>query len=201
MLLASSTPLVASAPEIAADEVDAALFNRCRQGERAALQQFVRHYERRIFAFLSRALATRAQVDDLAQEVFIRAYQNIHKFDPRGSAQLSTWLLTLAYHVVIDARRRARLLPQSLASDATDRASTNPELEMWRRELNSAVARAAAELPADQRDAFILAEYHGLTVAEIASITGTLTATVKTRLFRARAHLRERLASVWEVAR
>jgi len=73
------------------------VFERCRGGDRTALTQFVQHYERRVLALLSRALGARPRIDDLAQEVFIRAYQNIHKFDPGGTARLSTWLLTIAF--------------------------------------------------------------------------------------------------------
>jgi len=185
-----------------AGELDGELFERCCEGDRDALEQFVRLYERRVHAFLSRALRADNRIDDLAQEVFIRAYKNIHKFDPRGSARLSTWLLTIAYHVVVDTRRRWKSNPMATIGAAhPDGAQVNPENEYWRRELDSALVSAAEKLPAEQRDTFILAEYHELDMVEIGKITGASPATVKTRLFRARSRMRELLAPVWEVLR
>jgi len=204
MLLASSTPLLPLPPLAAtADgELEPELLERCRDGERMALEQFVRIYERRVFAFLSRALGSGPRIDDLAQEVFIRAYQNIHKFDARGSARLSTWLMTIAYHVVIDARRRARTrATEPLDASFADGAQASPEQETWRHELDSVLSKAAEQLPTEQRDTFILAEYEGLCLVEISKITGANVATVKTRLFRARSRMRELLAPIWEVTR
>lgn len=202
MLLATSTSLSESAAQVAAGELEPDLLERCRAGDREALRHFVHCYERRVFAFLSRALIAPSQVDDLAQEVFIRAYQGLPKFDINGSARLSTWLYTIVYRVVIDARRRSRVRPAGTTEpSASSSARDNPEHDYWRNQLNSAMARAAAQLPADQRDTFILAEYHDLSVAEIAHVTGVASATVKTRLFRARARLRELLAPIWEAAR
>jgi len=95
MLLAPSTlPMIERATTVDG-ELALDVFERCRGGDRTALTQFVQHYERRVLALLSRALGARPRIDDLAQEVFIRAYQNIHKFDPGGTARLSTWLLTI----------------------------------------------------------------------------------------------------------
>ena len=202
MLLASSNPLMTALAATTDGELASDLFERCREADRLALEQFVREYEHRVFAFLSRALGSGLPIDDLAQEVFIRAYQNIHKFDPQGPARLSTWLMTIAYHVVIDARRRAKARPtEPIGGTFADSTQVNPENECWRHELDSALARAAEMLPAEQRDAFILAEYHDLELAEISKITGATLGTVKTRLFRARSRLRELLAPVWEVAR
>src|SRR5512135_1680069 len=100
MLVASTRPIAPSKSEFAANELDPATLERCRQAQRSALEQFVRCYERRVFAFLSRALGYGLSVDDLAQEVFLRAYQSLEQFEPDGSARLSTWLLTIAYRVL-----------------------------------------------------------------------------------------------------
>ena len=199
--MASNRSFAPATPELAAAELDPATLELCRQGQRSALEQFVRCYERRVFAFLSRALGYGLSVDDTAQEVFLRAYQALGQFEPAGPARLSTWLLTIAYRVLIDARRRqrvVRLCPHE-AQESTD--TNDPEQQLWTRELNAALARAIAELPPDQRDTFILAEFHQLSVAEIAKVTGSLEATVKTRLFRARGHLRVWLSDLWETNR
>jgi len=151
-----------------------------------ALEQFVRCYERRVFAFLSRALGYGLSVDDLAQEVFMRAYQALSEFEPTGRARPSTWLFTIAYHVLVDARRRQKSDYVMLSEEHESIDPNNPERQLWHRQLNAALARAVAELSPDQRDTFVLAEFHELSVTDIARVIGTLESTVKTRLFRAR---------------
>lgn len=202
MLVASTRAFGHSLPTVVAnavvDELDASTLVLCREGRRAALEQFVRCYERRVFAFLSRALGYGLSVDDLAQEVFMRAYQALSEFEPTGRARLSTWLFTIAYHVLVDARRRQKSDYMMLTDELETVDADNPERRLWQRQLNTALARAVAELSPDQRDTFILSEFHDLSVTEIARVTGTLESTVKTRLFRARSHLREWLTELWE---
>jgi len=202
MLVASTRAFSHSLPTVVAnevaDELDASTLALCREGKRAALEQFVRCYERRVFAFLSRAIGYGLSVDDLAQEVFMRAYQALSEFDPMGRARLSTWLFTIAYHVLVDARRRQKSGYAVLSDEHESIDPDNPERQLWHRQLNTALARAVADLSPDQRDTFILAEFHDLGVTEIARVTGALESTVKTRLFRARGHLREWLTELWE---
>jgi RNA polymerase sigma-70 factor (ECF subfamily) len=201
MLAASIRPLAPPALEPIADELDPRTLELCRAGQRAALELFVRCYQRRVFAFLSRALGQRLSIDDLAQEVFLRAYRSLPNFDPSGQARLSTWLLTIAYRVLVDARRRERFTERCAVDDAEPSPLQNPEKQLWDREIAQALTQAAEELAPEQRDVFILAEFHELSLGEIARVTGTREATVKTRLFRARSHLRTRLASLWETNR
>jgi RNA polymerase sigma-70 factor (ECF subfamily) len=182
-------------------ELDLRTLEACRAGQRAALEAFVRCYQRRVFAFLSRALGQQLSIDDLAQEVFLRAYRSLSDFDPYGPARLSTWLLTIAYRVLVDARRRQRSSEWLVTYEYEHSESQDPEKQACDRELGDALTRAAAELSPEQRDAFVLAEYHELNLAEIAKVTGTREATVKTRLFRARHQLRMRLAALWETNR
>jgi len=201
MFLANWNPTSTREAVHAAEELDSDLLARCRVGDRMALEQFVRCYERRVFAFLSRSLGLGNQIDDLAQEVFLRAYRNIQKFDPDGPSRLSTWLLSIAVNVAINVRRRSRTQASAQLANPELKTNDNPEVQLWRQELNTAMARAAAELPPEQRDTFILAEYHQLSVSEIAQVMGTRAATVKTRLFRAKMHLRNTLATLWEATR
>ena len=199
--MASTRSIAPYKPGFVADELDLVTLALCRQGQRSALEQFVRCYERRVFAFLSRALGHGLSVDDLAQEVFLRAYQALPQFEPAGRARLSTWLLTIAYRVLVDARRRQRVVYLFPNEEQEAMDPSDPEQQLWTRELGAALNRAIAELPFDQRDTFILSEFHHLNVAEIANVTGSLEATVKTRLFRARGHLRAWLSDLWETDR
>jgi RNA polymerase sigma-70 factor, ECF subfamily len=171
----------------------------CQRGERAALTRFVQCYERRVFAYLSRALGPRFPIEDLAQEVFVRAYPALARFDVRGSAKLSTWLLTIAHRVGVDARRRMPPASEELEPERHPSPRPTPEQLLGQHELRAAIAHAVAQLPAEQREVFVLAEFHDLSNAEIAKVVGTLEATVKTRLFRAKSRLRLALGPIGTV--
>jgi RNA polymerase sigma-70 factor (ECF subfamily) len=183
--------------EYDAAELDRATLECCRTGDRAALRAFVDFYQRRIFAYLSRTLGAGPHVEDLAQEVFIRACRALSGFDATGEARLSTWLLTIAGRLVIDARRKRRVPTTAIDGELAFAADT-PETERRRMEIGRALERAAAELSDEQRDVFVLAEFHDLDMSEIAAVLGVPENTAKTRLFRARERLRVLLRGVWE---
>lgn len=140
-LLAPSTPPAdrlggesepaSNAAEARTPEVDPAILERARAGEREALEAFIRHYQHMVFAFLGRALGRSSAVDDLSQEVFLRAYRALPRFEKRPDVRTSTWLLTIAARLVLDERRsRARApshrtgswLPLRLRAATADRA-------------------------------------------------------------------------------
>jgi RNA polymerase sigma-70 factor (ECF subfamily) len=195
-----ATAFIIGQPEPDVAEVDTAALERCIAGDPSALRSFVDCYKGRVFAFLSRTLGAGPHVEDLAQEVFIRACRALPSFDGAGSARLSTWLLTIARRIAIDARRKRRIVIGPLDSAPQDRTASyaTPETERRRMEIAHALERAAADLPDDQRDVFVLAEFHDLEMSEIASILGIPENTAKTRLFRARQRLRILLRGVWE---
>ena len=181
-----------------AAELDDATLEGCRAGSAASLRTFVMRYEHMVFAFLSRSLGAGPHVEDLAQEVFLRACRALPAFDNAGSARLSTWILTIATRGAIDARRKRRLPMAPLDADLVVVASGTPETERRRHEIAGAVEHAARRLSNEQRDAFVLTEFHGLDTKELATVLGVSEATAKTRLFRARERLRAALRSVWE---
>jgi len=179
-------------------EIDAQTLSACRAGDPEALRSFVLRYERSVFALLSRSLGPGPHVEDLAQEVFLRALRALGRFDAAGSARLSTWLLTIASRLVIDERRKRRVTTEPLDEGSIVQAMATPETESRRGELGRALSRAAGELPDDQRDVFLLTEFHGLDAKDIASVLSIPEATVKTRLFRARERLRVLLKGILE---
>jgi RNA polymerase sigma-70 factor, ECF subfamily len=184
--------------DAAGREFDVDWLQRCRDHDPAALRQFVAQYQRMVFAFLSRAMGAGPHVEDLAQEVFLRASRALPRFDIAGPAKLSTWLLTIASRVAADARKKRRLKIVAPEQGLRVAESTTPETEAQRREIGTALARAAAELSDEQREVFVLAEFHGLTMAEIGVVLGAQENTIKQRLFRARERLRELLADLRE---
>jgi len=179
-------------------ELEIALLNACRTGDPGAFRNFVRRYEKVVFAFLSRALGRGAHVEDLAQEVFLRAYRALPAYDVQGPARVSTWLLTIARRLACDTRRRRRVQLPLREDETLAQSPRTPETEGQRLELARALAKAVAALPEDQLDAFILVEFHGLRMAEVADVLGIPESTAKTRLFRARERLRELLGPLWE---
>ena len=130
-----------------------------------------------------------SHVADLVQDSLIRVLQNISRFDPAGPARLSTWILTITTRVVLNDRRResareTKLEPTSYIDPATAVA----ELE-----ISTAIAKAVLELPESQRITFVLREYHDLDYGEIAKVLDVDVGTVKSRLSRARAAVRDML--------
>jgi RNA polymerase sigma-70 factor (ECF subfamily) len=182
-------------------EIDQGTLDACRRGEPLALRRFVLCYQGLVFAFLSRALGRGPQVEDLAQEVFLRAYRALPRFEVREGSRVSTWLLKIAVRLLQDAhkRRRATLVPLTEQTPIGD--AVTPEDERRRLELGRAFERAAGELSEEQRVVFVLAHFHDLTMADIAALTGAPEGTVKTRLFRAHERLRKLLLPVWEAER
>ena len=178
-----------------------AVLRRCRAQDPMAFRAFVVRYERMVFALLSRMLGQGGEVEDLAQETFVRAYRAFPGFDLDGPAKVSTWLLTIATRLALDSKKKRRLDSEPLDDqDVPAAARSTPELTLERRELGQAIAEAAAALPDDQRAALVLAEMHGLSIAEIAEALDVPENTAKTRLFRAREKMRAALADEWRTA-
>ncbi len=187
--MTTAIPSMRLPPARTSTEIDGPILEGCRAGDADALRSFVIRYERMVFAFLSRALGSGTQVEDLAQETFLRAFRAFPRFDVAGPARPSTWLLTIATRLVHDERRRGRLATQPLEGDPAVAVGT-PETERRRSELGRALSRAVGELSGEHRDVFILAEFHGLDMKEIGEVLAIAEGTVKTRLFRARERLR-----------
>ncbi|MEY4550901.1 MAG: hypothetical protein RL685_7096 [Pseudomonadota bacterium] len=185
--------MLAMAAPGADGELDPAMLARCQVGEPAALRALVECYQRAVFAVLSRIIGRHAEVEDLAQETFLRGIRALPSFQAEGAARLSTWLLTIATRLALDVcRKRSRQQRSSLPAEPV-RAPT-PEHEAQRSQLRDEIALAIDELPSDQRAAFVLAEFQGFAIEDIATALQIPKGTVKTRLFRAREKLSRALA-------
>jgi RNA polymerase sigma-70 factor, ECF subfamily len=176
-------------------ELDELVLRRAQQGERAALEQLVQRYHPTVHALVWRMACARgdAHVADLVQDALVRVLANIARFDPAGPARLSTWILTIATRVVLNDRRREA----SPAATLEPAAYVDPAVAAADRELAAAIAHAVVELPEAQRVAFVLREYHDLDYGEIAEALDVDVGTVKSRLSRARAAVRETLVRAY----
>ena len=162
-----------------------------------------RHGEK-LFHYLIRSLQNEDEAADLAQETFVRVYQNCAKFDP--AQKFSTWLYAIAGNLVRDCYRSRVRHPQ-VSLDAKDEAPDTefggrltdanliPSESMQASERTEAIRKAVAALPEELRTPLILAEYEEMSQIEIGEILNCPAKAVETRIYRARKQLRETLRS------
>jgi len=184
-------------------EITTSIVLAAQQGDQAACRQIVESMHRPIIATIFRFLGTgyRREVEDLAQEVFLKIFRAIDRFDP-SRAKFTTWTYTFVRNHCYDVLKRRRLPTTSLhagpvdepARDFPDRRELQPVQDAENQELGRRIGEALGTLGEDQRMVFILREYESLDYSEIAEITGVNEGTVKSRLFRAKEALRQQLA-------
>lgn len=168
------------------NDPDEFVIERVQRGDKEAFRLLVTRYELSVFQLL-RILAPRhVPVQDLAQEVFLTAFLKLNTFDATRGRFLS-WLLTIAKHQAFNARRkRVVLANDELADTATE---TTPEDELDGQQIERRLDDTLANLPDEQRTAFILAEIVGLPAEQIAEIERCLVTTIRSRISRAKAAL------------
>ncbi len=179
---------------------DEELVARSIEGDLESFNQLVLRWERPIYALAYRVIGREEDARDVCQETFLRAFRALKGF--KGQAKFSSWLYRIALNLCRDWIRRERRAPLVQAPEGLDPMDLANELPapieslddtVSRRELTSAVARAMAALPQEQRTAIILKEYHGLTFQEIADQLHCPLSTVKTRLYQGLTVLRREL--------
>jgi RNA polymerase sigma-70 factor, ECF subfamily len=180
------------------------LVERVRAGDDGAFEALMARYKRPVLNFVFRFIGDTSEAEDVAQEVFVRAYRSMHKPDfRRTTATFSTWLFQVARNAALDCLRRRKRRPteplsgledggESLASGQATAAEV-----VTARETGASIAAAVAMLPEDQRTAVILSEYERLPDADIAAVMRCSVKSVEARLYRARHFLRERLRHLY----
>jgi RNA polymerase sigma-70 factor (ECF subfamily) len=171
--------------------------NAARQGDQDAFADIVYAYQDAVYNLCYRMLGERTEAEDSAQEAFLRAYLNLDRYDPARS--FKTWLLSIASNYCIDRLRRRRLQWMSLDDEpVADRIALNsdepePEDETLNRERSKAIQALLNELSPEYRAAVVLRYWYDYSYAEIADIMDTTESAVKSRLFRARQALADKL--------
>jgi len=190
---------------VPSDEQDALNMARLAGGHDGALNDLMQRHGEKLLHYLIRCLQNEEDAADLAQETFVRVYQNRAKF--RTDARFTTWLYTIATNLV-KTRYRFRSRHPTVSLDAGNAGASQsfretmpasdltPSELMQTQERAEAVRRAVAELPEDLRTALVLAEYEERSQAEIGEILGCSAKAVEMRIYRARQQLRERLAGL-----
>ena len=161
----------------AVEELDPRTIERACRNEQAAWKQLVETYGPRVYAFVARMhVRDPSSVDDISQEVFLRVSRALPKFDVRGPARLSTWILKIATRVSIDHFRRSKHASVAavegsdarLDDDFERRSSDDPEAAFRAAQLGAKLEAAIGALPPDQRAVLVLRAYHDLDYIEIA---------------------------------
>jgi RNA polymerase sigma-70 factor (ECF subfamily) len=188
-------------PGVTAAETDQQLVARVQKGDDRAFDMLVLKYQHRILGLISRYVRDADEVQDVAQEAFIKAYKALPKF--RGDSAFYTWL----YRIAINTAKN-HLVSRSRRPPGTDveiedaeyyeaggalRDIENPENALFGRELKAVVEQSISDLPDDLRTAVTLREFDGLSYEDIAGIMDCPVGTVRSRIFRAREAIDQRV--------
>ncbi len=178
-----------------------ALIHAAQKGDLDSFNTLVLNYQHQVYNLAYRIMGDSASASDATQEAFISAWNSLRGF--RGGS-FKSWLLRIVTNACYDELRRVKRRPSSsleslYVEDPTPDAglppsqTESPEAVTQRHELNQAIQACIAQLPPDQRIVLVLADIQAMSYEEIAELTNTNLGTVKSRLSRARARLRDRL--------
>ena len=188
-----------------ADSAQRELIRRARAGDQDAFAQLVLSHAERVYGALRRFGLDPDEADEVAQEVFVRAWRGLARFEERS--QFSTWLYRIAFN---EAQRRLSRRPAPRAQPDPDRGADpilavpeapelGPDAQTLEREFEQALEEALDELPADWRAAVVLRDVEGLSTHDAAEIVGVREAAFKSRLHRGRMKLRTLLEPYLEL--
>jgi RNA polymerase sigma-70 factor (ECF subfamily) len=171
------------------------LVRRSQGGDREAFGLLVRRYQDRIYNTTLRLLGDPDDAAEVAQEAFLRAYENIGGF--KGKSAFSTWLYRIAINCAFSRRRKRQVAKEVTLKDSVS-APGNPHFSapsspLEKRERNRLVQEALAALPANLRAVVVLRDLEGLNYEAVGRVLKVSQGTVKSRLHRARTILREKL--------
>lgn len=182
-----------------ADDEDVRLMSLVSAGDMAAFERLVERHQSLVLGTVGRMLGSNSDVEDVAQQVFLRVWKSAGRYVPR--AKFTTWLLKITRNLVFNEMRRrkrhAHIPLQSEAEDEErqlkDEQAQTPDAALLEAELQRTIESAIGELPETQRMAVTLRRYEELSYEEIAEVLDQSVPAVKSLLFRARTELRERL--------
>jgi RNA polymerase sigma-70 factor (ECF subfamily) len=194
--------LMAYAQVIRVPLTDVSLVERCRVNDEAAFNEVVARYKTKVYNYIYRMTGSSDDAEDLTQEVFIRMYTSVDSF--RSQSSLNTWLFRIASNLCIDRFRRGKnrtaayslddLVGEGETTHEVPDCTYEPQRLLENEEMAEQIQHALAQLPEKLRATLLLHDIEGLPYEEIAQAVGCPLGTVKSRLFNARMHLRQRLS-------
>lgn len=167
---------------------DEQLVRRAQRGDRWAFETLVERHQHRLFTLAARVLGSRDDAADAVQEALVRAWLALPKF--RRDARFSTWLYRICLNAAHDLRQKRRIEPAAEPPEPAD-----PRDRFADSELSDDLQRALGALDETYRVAVVLYDVLGCSYAEIAELTGVAEGTVKSRIFRGRSELADRLGT------
>jgi RNA polymerase sigma factor (sigma-70 family) len=171
---------------------DGELVKRCLSGERDVFAEILLRYKRLVYSTIYNFMGSSPDVNDLFQEVFLRIFKSLGRYDPEY--QFSTWAMKITTNVCIDRMRQKR--PEHAAIEEIEELGDdrpNPEDEYLARERAERIRKAVRELPEDYRTPVILFHQQGLSYEAMVEVLGQPMTIIKNRLYRARVMLRDKL--------
>jgi RNA polymerase sigma-70 factor (ECF subfamily) len=188
---AAASPARAAATDTFSDDV---LIERIANGDQLAMRTLYARHRVTIYRWLLRLVGDQTSAEDLLSDVFLDVWRKAASFEGRSS--VSTWLLAIARHKALSARRRRAdgELDNALAPMLVDPAD-NPELVLQKKSRENLLRHCLAQLSPQHSEVIDLAYYHGKSIKEIAEIVGINEATVKSRAFYARKKLAQLVAA------
>jgi RNA polymerase sigma-70 factor (ECF subfamily) len=191
-------------------EADQLLVEQVQRGDKRAFELLVVKYQRKIFRLLSRLIRDAAEIEDVAQEAFIKAYRALPNF--RGESAFYTWLYRIAINTaknyLVAQGRRAPTTTETEIDEAENfdegdqlRDVNTPDSMLLSKQVGEAVNRAIERLPEDLRTAIVLRELEGLSYEEIAETMNCPIGTVRSRIFRAREAIAEELRPLLDTSK
>lgn len=183
-------------------EIDQELVERVQRGDKRAFGLLVEKYQRKLGRLLSRMIRDQAEVEDVVQEAFIKAYRALPNF--RGDSAFYTWLyrigINTAKNYLVSMGRRPQISPEIEVEDAENfeggddlRTIDTPETELMSKQVAKTVNETVEALPEELRTAITLREIEGLSYEEIATLMNCPIGTVRSRIFRARETIAQQL--------
>lgn len=183
-------------------EIDQQLVERAQHGDKHAFELLVAKYQRKLGRLLSRFIRNPSEVEDVVQEAFIKAYRALPSF--RGESAFYTWLyrigINAAKNYLVSEGRRPPTTTEFDSEEAEGfedaeqlRNINTPENELMSKQVAETVNKAMDSLPEELKTAIILREIEGLSYEEIASMMNCPIGTVRSRIFRARETIAEKL--------
>ena len=181
------------------DNDDVQLMSLIAGGDTQAFERLVEKHQSLVIGTVARMLGSNSDVEDVAQQVFVRVWKSARRYVPR--AKFTTWLLKITRNLVFNEMRRRKrhaatpLQPEGDGEEIQlkDEQSSGPDASLLESELQKEIDAAIAQLPETQRMAVILRRYEELSYEQIAEVLDQSVPAVKSLLFRARTELRERL--------
>src|SRR6266542_3192893 len=182
------------------DAEDVRLMRLVSQGDTSALEELIERHQALVAGTVARMLSSNSDVEDIAQQVFIRVWKSARRYVPR--AKFTTWLLKITRNLVFNELRRTKRHahvplqsePGTEDPPLKDEMNLAPDASLLELELQRTIEEAILQLPETQRMALVLRRYEQLSYEQIAEVLDLSVPAVKSVLFRARSELRSRLS-------